>query len=298
MSDQSDMALRRIEAEIRRRTSTDRRMGYAWMIVPILPPLVIIAVVAVLVGLVISSLANIQGIGSVGSAAGGVAAIIVLYVFTVFALYTVLLLGALAFYYFIDRRNRHFKRQQLLFSAIPTYLLATGSMTTHEQIARLVEFSEDSAFEEVDRPAGLWAVASLFATPIVVLIVAYNLTLDLRKHEERQLAFQQTLPLAFEEAGVARPALPPSRSHNRDPLLYVVLSAITAGIFWIYWFYTLLKDYNEHFNDQAVFEDQILAALKPTITCAACHASIPQNVRFCPLCGAPQPGTNETPTGA
>lgn len=295
LSDQSDIQLRRVEAEIRRRASTDRRMGYGWMIVPILPLLVTIAVLAVLVGLVISSLANIQ---QLGTAVSGFAAIFVLYLFTIFALYAVLLLGALAFYYLIDRRNRHFKRQQLLFSAISTYLLAIKSSTSHEQIARLMEFSEDLAFEEGDRPAGLWAITSLFATPIVVLMVAYNLTQDLRKHEELQLAFQQTLPLAFEEAGLPRPTIPSNRSHNRDPMLCVVLTAITAGIFWVYWFYTLLSDYNEHFNDQAVFEDRILASIKPVVTCASCAGSIPQNVKFCPLCGAAQSSGNEMPTSA
>jgi len=297
------MLLRRVEAENRRRAATDRRMGYAWMIVPILPPLVIIALVAAIVGLVVSSLPNLQQIGTAASGvtsgfAGAVAAIIVVYVFAVFAFYVVLLLGAFAFYYLIDRRNRHFRRQQLLFSAIPAYLLEKGASNTHEQIVRLAEFSEDSTFEEVDRPAGLWAIASLFAAPIVEFIVAYNLTQDLRKHEERQMAFQQTLPLAFEEAGFARPSLPSSRSHSRDALLYVVLSAITAGIFWIYWFYTLLRDYNEHFNDQAVFEDQVLATLKPITTCVSCHGSIPQGVKFCPLCGAAQAGSQETLTHA
>lgn len=282
---QSGIFLRQIETEIRRRFSTDRRMGYWWLIVPILPVFVIIIAFGALVSLVVSSLPNVQ---QLGSDVAEIAAIASLYAFTVFALYAVLLFGALSFYYLIDRRNRHFKRQQRLFSAIPRYLLAISESASRERIARLIELSDDSTFEEVDRPGSLWAIFYLFTAPIVVFIVAFNLTQDLRKHEERQLAYQQTLPPAFEEAGIAPAPFPTPRSHDRDPVLYVVLTAITAGLFWIYWFFTLLRDYNEHFQDQAAFEDQMLAAMKPTVKCAACGGSIPQNVRFCLLCGAAQ----------
>ena len=285
---QADILLRRIENEIRRRPFTDRRMGYAWTIVPILPLVVGIALFVALIGLVVSSLANIQQAANAPSA---IANIFSLYVFAVIAVYAVVLLGAVAFYYLIDRRNRHFQRQQALFALVPAYLLAMKGAARHENIAKLIELSEDSSFEEQDRPASLWAILYIFATPIVGLIVAYSLTQDLRKHEERQSAYQQTLPSALEEAGFARPSISASRYHNKDPILYIVLTAITAGLFWIYWFYALLQDYNEHFVDQAIFEGQVLDALKPMITCTACGGSIPQNVKFCPLCGAAQSGS-------
>jgi len=260
-------------------------MGNAWAIVPILPLVVGIALFVALIGLVVTSLSNIQQSTNVPS---GIADIFSLYVFAIIAVYAVVLLGAVAFYYFIDRRNRHFQRQRALFASVPAYLLTTKGTPRHENIAKLVELSDDSRFEEQLKPASLWAISYIFATPIVGLVLAYSLTQDLRKHEERQSAYQQALPSAFEEAGLAPPSLSTSRYHKRDPILYVVLTAITAGLFWIYWFYALLQDYNEHFLDQAIFEDNVLDALKPMTKCAACGGLIPQNVKFCPLCGAAQ----------
>lgn len=290
LSAQSDILLRRVEAEIRRRPSTDRRMGVAWTIVPILPIFVGVALSVALVGMVISTIPNLQ---QATSTIPAVADILALYVFALIAIIAVLILDAFAFYFLLDRRNRHFKRQQLLFAAISEYLMAIRKNARFENIARLAEVSSDSIFEEQVRPASLWAILCIFAIPIVGLIVAYGLTEDLRKHEERQLAYQQTLIPAFEEAGITQAPNASFKPHSRDPIVYLVLTAITAGLFWVYWFYTLLKDYNEHFADQAALEDQILLTLKPMFKCAACGGSIPPNVKFCPLCGAAQPDDKE-----
>jgi hypothetical protein len=265
-------------------------MGYAWTIVPFLPILLGIALFVALFTVVISFIPNLQ---QVGGSVPAVAGILTLYVFALISIYAVQIVNALAFYFLIDRRNRHFKRQQLLFDAVPKYLLALKSFASHESIGRLAEVAADSMFEEQDRPAGLWAILSIFATPVVGLIVAYDLTQDLRKHEERQSAYQHTLSSALEDAGVAHLPIASLNPHKRDPIVYIVLTVITAGLFWIYWFYTLLKDYNEHFIDQAALEDQLLASLKPAMTCAACGGSISQNVKFCPLCGAAQSSGRE-----
>jgi hypothetical protein len=261
-------------------------MGYSWMIVPVLPIIAGIALIVALIGIVISTISTLQPGEAPTQAFAGIFAV---YGLALVVFYAVLLIGAFAIFYFIDRRNRHFKRQQLLFGAISSYLLVRDSSTVSENVGKLTELVEDSIFEEQDRPAGLWALLYVFVTPIVGLVVAYNLTQDLRKHEERQFEYQQALAPAFEETGFARPSFATHRAHNRDPMVYIVLTAITGGLFWIYWFYTLLKDYNEHFAGQAAFEDQVLSVLKPSVTCTACGGTVPQGAKFCPLCGAPQP---------
>jgi uncharacterized membrane protein len=268
-------------------------MGYLWMIVPLLPTVAAIAIGAALVGILASAISRIGSFTQPSTAQTAIAPIVgeifALYGLAIIIFYGVLLFSALGFYYLIDRRNRHFARQQLLFSTLHQYLASKAP--TSENASRLDHLSEDSVYEERDRSADLWALLFLFVTPIVGLLAANNLTQDLRKHDGLQSSYQTALVGAFGDAGFQPPSFSPYKFHKRDPVLFIILSAITAGLFWIYWFYTLLKDYNEHFTDQAKFEDQILSLLMPKPsgrTCGTCGGNVPDNARFCPSCGRPQ----------
>ena len=293
MASQIDSTLLRIEELVRRRSSTDRRMGYIWMIVPLLPALAAVVIGASLLGILGSILPRISSITQPQTAQSAITPIVgeifAVYGLAIVIFYVVLLIGALAFYYMIDRRNRHFVRQQLLFSTLHRYLAVKAPDS--ENVSRLGHIAEDSACDERDRPAGVWALLTLFVTPIVGLLAAYNLTQDLRRHEDLQSVYQTTLANAFSDASIQPPTFSPYKFHRREPFLFIILAAITAGLFWIYWFYALLKDYNDHFTDQAKFEDQILNSLRPpeaTKPCVACGASVPRNAKFCPICGKAQ----------
>lgn len=284
----TDFAVRKVEMYIQKRASTDRRMSSAWMIVPLLPILAVIVLAIGFIGIILSLLPQLQAANANDvQAAQTLANIFALYGFAFVTLYVVMLIGAFAIFYFLDRRNKHFRRQQLLFASISSYFLSRSALVSRNP-GDLVELSEASTLDEEHRSAGLWAILYVFVTPIVGLVAAYNLTQDLRKHEEHQVKFQATLASALEESGFQRPSFAALRPHNRDPMAYLVITAITAGLFWIYWFYVLLKDYNEHFEDQAVVEDQILATLKPSAICRTCAGSVPYGAKFCPLCGAAQ----------
>jgi hypothetical protein len=263
------------------------------MLVPILPVLGAIVIGAAMVGLIISAIPKIGSISQLPTpqsiATPVIGEIIAIYGLAMIILYAVLLLTSLGFYYLIDRRNRHVTRQQLLFSTLQRYLAA--KIPTSENVSRLGQLTEDSVYEERDRPAGLWAALFLFVTPIVGLLAAYNLTQDLRKHDELQSAYQTAFVNALAEAGFQPSSFSPYRFHKRDPVLFIILSAITGGLFWVYWFYTLLKDFNEHFADQARFEDQVLSLVKPPETkslCRSCGGEAPGNARYCPSCGSRQ----------
>jgi len=258
-------------------------MGNTWMIIPILPVVASIFLAAALIGIVVSVIPRFQPTEAVQQAQL-LTGIVAIYGVIILTFFIVMVIGAFAIYYFSDRRNRHFKRQQMLFAVISSYLQSRTGVIS-ENVGRLGQLAEDSVFEESDRAAGLWSVLYIFVTPIIGLVVAYSLTHDLHQHEERQLAYQGTLASALEEVGFTRPSLTSARTHNRDPMVYLIVTAITAGLFWIYWFYTLLRDYNEHFEDQARLEDQILASFKPTITCRNCNGSVPYGAKYCPLCG-------------
>jgi hypothetical protein len=205
--------------------------------------------------------------------------------------YGILVLGAIAIYYLIDRRNNHFRRQQQLYKTLGEYVSAKLAANPSPDASKLSQLAEDSMFEEQDRPASLWAILYLFVTPITSLIVAYDLTIDMRRHEERQSAYHTALTKALAEIGAQPLTIPSPNIHKRDALLYLILTAITAGLFWIYWFYILLKDYNDHFQAQAMEEDTILTIVKPrrpSTVCQTCGGPVAEGSRFCPSCGRPQ----------
>lgn len=283
--------LDRVEELVARRQLTDRRMGYIWMFVPILPILLGIAIAASIASIIISSLPQIGTISGPTSVIPVVAQIIGLYAFAIISVYAILLIGAIAIYYLIDRRNNHFRRQQQLYKTLGGYISARLAANPSPNASKLSQLAEDSMFEEQDRPPGLWAILYLFVTPITSLIVAYDLTVDMRRHEERQSAYQTALTKALAEIGAQPHSIPSPKIHKRDALLYLILTAITAGLFWIYWFYLLLKDYNEHFQAQAMEEDTILTLLKPrrpSTVCQTCGGPVAEGSGFCPSCGRPQ----------
>lgn len=266
-------------------------MGNIWILVPILPIFLAVTLAVFLVQLIVSAISNIGNVEEATALSWSIAQFFALYGLGIVSFYLMLLLGSVAFFYLIDRRNAHFKRQQQLFLAISKYLSSIGKISPSVSLSRLSQIAEESVFDEDDRPAGLWAILYLFVTPIVGIIVAYNLIQDLQSHEERQAAYLQTLPAACNDAGIAPMPLGPYTPHRSELILFVILTAITGGLFWIYWFYRLLADYNEHFRVHAQIEDLILTSLRPTPpanSCARCGGSVPQNARFCPFCGAQQ----------
>ena len=288
MSAKPEFLVARIEELIRRRTSTDRRMGYAWMIVPLLPILVGIVLAVSFVGIILSAIPRMTTIEQTGTFPQPIAELFSLYLFAIASFFVVMVLGSFALYYFIDRRNAHFNRQKQLFRTVAEYLESRAAIKVGENVSTLSYILDDAAVEEQDRPAGVWAVLNLFVTPIVSLFVAYSLTQDFRGHEQRQQRYISALPAAFGDVGLTSPTFPTQTTRGRDPLLYVVLTVITGGLFWVYWFYTILRDYNNHFRAQAKIEDDMLATLRPktlTATCATCGGSVPENAKFCPFCG-------------
>jgi len=256
------------------------------MVVPILPILAGIALAATFVQIIAQIIPRITTLDETRLPTI-MTQILVLYGSAILSFFVAAVLGGTALYYLIHRRNNHFMRQQQLFETLAEYITLKSSQTDPNGL-RLRLIVDDSKGTEVARPAAVWATMNIFVTPLVGLIVAYSLTRDLARHEEHQSRYAHTLNSAINALNVPIPALAATKPHRRDPLLYLILTAITGGVFWIVWFYTLLKDYNEHFTEQVNFEDMILRTLTragPTRTCPSCNAPIPEEARFCPSCG-------------
>ena len=233
----TDAMLERIETLVRRRTESDRRMSYAWMIVPILPLAAAIAILSSFVGIIVSILPRVSNLTQTtaqNAFTPVVAGLLALYGLAVTVYFGVLFLGALSFYFMIERRNRHFVRQQLLYSALYQYL--ASKKTDSASVANLGYLTEDSAAQDNPKPAGIWALLFMFVSPIIGLILSYTLTRDLRKHEAAQSKFQTELAASLGEAGFVQPDFSSYRPRGSDPILFLILSAITGGLFWIYWY--------------------------------------------------------------
>jgi hypothetical protein len=289
VSDEREL-LRRVEELVSWRATTDRRMGNGWMLIPLLPIVLVIVLVAAFAGTIMPIIPNLRDLRESAASSSLAAELVGFYALAIVSFYVVLFLSSLALYYLIDRRNSHFKRQRLLFRTLVKYVEA-GAKPVHSRTSRLTELCEDSTFYEQERSSGIWAILNLFVTPIVSLVVAFNLTQDLCRHDLRQINFQENLITALTSIEVAPLSHVSPKPLKRDAMLFLLLTIMTAGLFWIYWFYALLKDYNEHFASQALFEDRVLAALKPAPRnkkCASCGEAVPENARYCPLCGKSQ----------
>ncbi|MHC1580153.1 MAG: DUF4234 domain-containing protein, partial [Methanopyraceae archaeon] len=163
-------------------------------------------------------------------------------------------------YLLIRRRNEHFERSFRFFSTLIRLLREAG----YEDVAAL-ELEVERLRGEPRNPV-LWVLLSL--VPILgllaVLYVYHSLNRDFHEHSivERGLV-----------EGVARavgmsPYEPPFEVEELEPVprrstvLYLALTVLTLGAFTVYWWYTLIRDPNEHFRAHERFERRLIRALE------------------------------------
>jgi uncharacterized protein DUF4234 len=194
-------------------------------------------------------------------------------------------------YRLVQRRNTHFARQNLLYEDLTS---AAEELATKKEVQMnasiglnaLGRIAREARVYETEKSAALWIMltlagtslpsAALLAAPtgtgllplLAVLYVYYFLMKDFYKHERREDQFIRDLLGALTVSGLSvtlpyrNPPLP-----ERSFALYIVLSVVTAGFFWVYWIYVLLNDPNNHFRQQMLIEDTIMAQLSaPAMT--------------------------------
>jgi hypothetical protein len=136
------------------------------------------------------------------------------------------------FYFSVDRRNRHFQRQEEFERRIAAFF-------KKEWLPAAVP----------ERNAKLWAASIILVLP--VFVIAYFLTKDLLEHEKHQREF---LAIFYPEWN----HMPQNISIRNCALI----TAATLGFGVIYWLYKVVNVYNNHFKEQAHIEYEILKLME------------------------------------
>jgi phosphoglycerol transferase MdoB-like AlkP superfamily enzyme len=139
------------------------------------------------------------------------------------------------FYRLIERRNKHFLRQDELEKQVITFFKDEGKEL------------QPNALPE--RNAKLWAVSIVLVLP--VFVIAYFLSKDLLLHEKRQQAFLTKLFLGREYT-----------PQNLAIKKYALITVATLGVGIVYWLYKIINTYNNHFMEQRKIEDEIIRLME------------------------------------
>lgn len=259
-----------IRKDVRVRVETDSIMSTAWIVVYILPFVFAIVWVSIFIVTMISFIATITPtpppdqliLPTLFEPLSTLIAFVYLFAIITFVLNLVII------YKLVRRRNTHFKRQIFLFEDIVTAIKAIATkkgvdlevgLASGERTVREVKA------EETEKGAMLWAILSAFIF-LAIWYVWYFLTKDFYKHERREDGFWEDISRMLDKSGIK--FVVPRRVETlpeRNFVLYLILTIITAGLFGIYWLYILLKDPNQHFMYHRQIEDQLLSTLE-TVT--------------------------------
>lgn len=139
------------------------------------------------------------------------------------------------FYLLIERRNKHFLRQNELKNLLLKLKGVEETYLSKENVTK--------------RNSMFWALSIIFLIPI--FIIAYILTKDLILHEEEQRNFFATF---FPKDSLSKEEI--------NLKLYLVLTLATLGLGVIYWYYKIFNHYNNHFKKQWIIEGMIVKMFK------------------------------------
>ena len=136
------------------------------------------------------------------------------------------------FYFSMDRRNQHFKRQVEFEKQAATFF-------KREWLPDVVP----------ERNAKFWAASIILVLPVFAIV--YFLTKDLIQHEKRQREFLEIVYPEWDHA--------PQNISIRNCAL---ITAATLGFGVVYWLYKVVNIYNNHFKEQHHIEHEILTLME------------------------------------
>jgi hypothetical protein len=229
------------------RTRTDEVMSFGWILLPVIG-------YAAYFTILMATLLLDAGLFVFGIMCFSIIGVMVVMSIIYFLLY----------YKLINRRNEHFKRDMMLREGVIQFIHNRSYKTSRvyevsADVGALQSIHSFAISEENEKSAVLWAILSLFV-PFIGLYVMYFLTKDPGIHDSRQASFIRYVSSALHKLGIT---VQPSWKTipQRSAILYLVLS-LFIPFFFIYWFYVVIKDLNNHFSSQWVFENSLVNALR------------------------------------
>jgi hypothetical protein len=239
----SEQAKQRIMEAINRRGQTDEMIPTWWVFLPLFA--VLLSMVFNFAGFYV----NIPGGFIVTTAVSLIVAIVVL----------------LLIYKLLKRHNLHMAREAALRrGTIDFFKFKAEEKGVGPQVSQYTQAMENIDREglgsEKPQDALLWTILCIipFINYVAYILIGYWLTNFSPGHDRRFFAFAQNTQYAGTQIGMQN-LLPPMWRPvpERSFLLYIILTIITLGLFAIYWVYVLIKDLNEHFQNQWEFEDAL-----------------------------------------
>ncbi len=271
--------LENLRRDLRTRLESDQQMSGAWAVVPLVPIIVGVIATVLFVAFFFNSLSTMTaGTPSNATATAVLSGFFGAIAFYYLAYFVVLILVAFLIFKLVKRRNAHFNRQILLqedLVSIARELASKKGVDVSVLLNNMERSVREGRLDEIEKNATLFSLAGLMA-PLLWIYVAYFLMRDFFKHERREDLFINDMLRTFNALGVPinfpyrNPPIP-----ERSFALYFVLTLITGSIFGVYWVYVLVTDPNNHFRQQMLMEDTIMAQLSGTMASAPIPPPLP-----------------------
>lgn len=176
--------------------------------------------------------------------------------------------GIYIIYKLLDRRQQHFERMVYfrynLIQLLRQRSEAAGKSSEMEaDIAQLeaIHVAASNRDREGEKSPVLWTILGI-ATGVTNYYVYYFLNDDFRAHEANEYMFVQKSGEIMQKLGMTQQQIATAMMvPERNFITFLILTIVTCGIYGVYWWYTLITDPNNHFNNHNVWENQIYAII-------------------------------------
>ncbi|UCE36297.1 MAG: zinc ribbon domain-containing protein [Thermoplasmata archaeon] len=245
----------KIDEAIRQRSESDRLMTPLWALAPLIAWIVMVAVIFLILIAAYSGI-DVDDTEEAEKAGEDFLWAFVITVAVGFAVFAAVVLYP--WYLMIKRRTTHFQRERHLREGIIELIGEKGAqgVPVSTEMATLNSLHAEANSDEVERSPILNIIIMIILPWVGAMYVLYFLMKDIFKHHNRDIAIMQQTQAVAQKMGraVVVPSwqsLPP-----RNFGVYLILSCCIP-LFGIYWQWVIIKDYNDHFQTQWRFEDQL-----------------------------------------